>query len=42
MDALHAKGLITNPRSRNESVHLTEQGITRAKALATKLFAPGD
>jgi hypothetical protein len=39
MDALHAKGLITDPRSRNESVFLTEDGIARAKALASRYFA---
>lgn len=42
MDALHAKGLITDPRGRSESVHLTEEGIARAKAMAIRHFAGAD
>ena len=38
MDALHEKGYITAPRNRNESVHLTEQGLQIAKRLAQKHF----
>jgi len=38
MEALHAKGLITDPRGRSESVYLTEQGLARAKLLAAKHF----
>jgi hypothetical protein len=42
MDALHAKGLIDNPRNRNESVRLTDEGIARAKALARRYFGDGE
>jgi hypothetical protein len=38
MDSLHAKGLITGPRDRAESVYLTEEGMRRAKELAARLF----
>jgi hypothetical protein len=38
MEALHAKGLITEPRGRSESIHLTEEGMRRAKELADRLF----
>ena len=38
MDALHSKGLITDPHGRAESVYLTETGVLRAKELATRLF----
>jgi len=38
MDSLHAKGMITNPAGRTESVHLTEAGLRRAKELAGHLF----
>ena len=41
MDALHEKGLISNPRGRAESVVLTEEGMRRAKALAERLFGTG-
>lgn len=41
MDALHAKGLITDPRSRHESVYLTDDGMVRAKALAAEYFGGG-
>jgi hypothetical protein len=41
MDALHAKGLISNPHGRAESVFLTEAGRSRAKALAERLFGAG-
>ena len=39
MDALHERGLITNPRSRNESVWLTEDGMAQAKMLAAHYLA---
>lgn len=39
MDALHAKGLISNPVGRAESVHLTEEGLRRSKELADRLFS---
>lgn len=38
MDALHEKGLITEPRSRQESVYLTDEGLRRAKELAVRHF----
>ena len=38
MDALHAKGYITEPRGRQESVYLTEEGMVKAKGLAELLF----
>ena len=38
MEALHAKGLITDPDGRNESVYLTEQGLARGKLFAVKHF----
>jgi Domain of unknown function (DUF6429) len=39
MNRLHEKGLISNPATRNKSVVLTEEGLTKAKRLALKLFA---
>lgn len=39
MDRLHERGLITQPRGRTESVHLTEAGMQQAKELASKYFA---
>ena len=39
MDALHAKGLIDNPRGRTESVYLTEEGMRRGGLLARSMFA---
>ena len=41
MDRLHAKGLITNPRGRQESVHLTPEGLALAKRLAAERFGTG-
>lgn len=38
MDRLHAEGMISNPRNRYESVHLTPEGLKRAKALADAWF----
>lgn len=38
MEALHAKGLISDPHGRAESVYLSAEGLLRAKALAAKLF----
>jgi hypothetical protein len=38
MGALFAKGLITDPRGRQESVYLTEIGLQRAKSLARTMF----
>ena len=39
MDALHERGLITEPRGRAESVHLTEEGLALSKQLAAQMFA---
>ena len=41
MDTLHARGLIADPRGRSESVHLTAEGMARAKALARQHFGDG-
>jgi len=38
MDALHEKGLITEPHGRQESVFLTDEGLRRAEELAARLF----
>ena len=38
MEVLHAKGLITDPQGRHESVYLTDEGLRRAKILADKHF----
>lgn len=38
MARLHAEGMISNPHNRNASVHLTPEGLTRAKALADAWF----
>lgn len=38
MQALAEKGLISDPRGRAESVHLTPDGLQRAQALAQTLF----
>ena len=38
MDALHAKGYITDPKKHRESVYLTDEGMVRAKDLAKTLF----
>ena len=40
MNTLHARGMISDPRGRAESVHLTEEGMQRAKALAQQWFGP--
>jgi hypothetical protein len=39
MDRLHERGLISDPKGKAESVHLTEAGMGQAKALASKYFA---
>ncbi|MDN3923213.1 DUF6429 family protein [Roseateles violae] len=38
MEALHSQGLISDPHGRAESVRLTDEGMSRAKALAAELF----
>lgn len=38
MDRLHEQGYITNPRGRQESVYLTDEGMRVAKELAARYF----
>lgn len=38
MQSLAEQGLISDPRGRAESVHLTPEGLARSKALADRLF----
>ena len=38
METLHARGYITDPYGRSESVHLTEAGLRLAKQLAARHF----
>lgn len=38
MLALAEKGLMSDPRGRSASAHLTAEGLGRAKALAQQLF----
>lgn len=38
MEALHSQGLISDPHGRAESVRLTDEGLSKAKALAEELF----
>jgi hypothetical protein len=42
MDALHEKGLITDPKGNHESVYLAEEGKVLAKRLAANYFAVGN
>ncbi|SHL24680.1 DUF6429 family protein [Phytopseudomonas punonensis] len=39
MNALHEQGLIDDPRGKNKSVWLTEEGLNRGNTLAERLFA---
>lgn len=39
MERPFGKGLIYDPRSRNKSVALTEEGLSRSKALFERYFA---
>ncbi len=39
MEALHEKGLISDPRGRQESVFLTPAGLEISKNLAKQLFS---
>lgn len=39
MESLAEQGWISDPRGRAESVHLTPEGLARAKALAQQLFS---
>ena len=39
MDRLHEKGYISNPRGKQESAHLTEEGRALAKGLAAQYFS---
>jgi DNA-binding transcriptional regulator PaaX len=38
MDRLHKKGFISDPRGRQESVRLTDEGLALAKQLAKRYF----
>jgi len=38
MNRLHEKGFIDNPRSKNKSVIVTEEGKNRAEELFNKYF----
>jgi hypothetical protein len=38
MDALHEKGLITNPAKGTKSVYLTEEGLAAGTKAAKRLF----
>jgi hypothetical protein len=39
MDRLHMNGYITDPHGKQESVRLTEKGLTLARTLAARHFA---
>jgi hypothetical protein len=39
MDALHEKGYISNPATKNKSVWLSEEGAKLSEELFEKLFA---
>ncbi|TBU97090.1 DUF6429 family protein [Phytopseudomonas dryadis] len=39
MDALHAQGLIDDPRGQAKSVWLTAQGLEKGNEIADRLFA---
>ena len=39
MDALHEKGYISNPATKNKSVWLSEEGAKLSEELVEKLFA---
>lgn len=39
MESLAEQGWISDPRGRAESVHLTPEGLAKAKALAQQLFS---
>ncbi len=41
MDRLHERGMISQPKGRTESVHLTPAGLERARALAERYFHQG-
>lgn len=38
MDRLHAKGFISDPRGKQESVRLTHEGLALSKQLAKRYF----
>ena len=41
-DRLHAKGLLDNPRNKNKTVVLTDEGLESAKAACARLFGEDD
>jgi hypothetical protein len=38
LDRLHEQGFISNPRTKDQSILFTEEGLLRAKQLQEKLF----
>ena len=38
MDALHEKGFISDPKNKNKSVALSEEGLEKAKQACKQLF----
>ena len=41
LDRLHAKGLISDPKSKAKSIILTEEGQARSEALFRQMFTKG-
>jgi Domain of unknown function (DUF6429) len=41
MDRLHAKGYISDPKSKAKSVHVTDEGVERARELFARHFGRG-
>ena len=41
IDRLHEKGLISNPRTRTQSIALSPEAIERAERVFQELFIPG-
>jgi hypothetical protein len=42
LDRLHARGYISNPKTKALSIVVTEEGRARAEALFRRLFGKGD
>jgi hypothetical protein len=42
MERLHEKGFISNPVGKAKSVHLSEEGMARSRALFETMFATGN
>ena len=41
-DRLHARGLLEDPRNKNKSVVLTDEGLAAARAACVRLFGEDD